>query len=86
MTEHRLLPRFRRAQQDAEQAEQLAEILLETGLALPERSAPQAYALGDARQLRGIPTVGGHGGAGGAIAGTRPGASRELDAWSGRSA
>jgi hypothetical protein len=76
----RLLPRFDRFAQEAEDAKKLARILLETGEPLPVRVSKSALP-GDAHALRGLPAVGVRGGLGGAIAGTRPGVSRELDAW-----
>ncbi|HVM68870.1 MAG TPA: hypothetical protein VM204_03430 [Gaiellaceae bacterium] len=77
----RLLPRFDRLAQEAADAKKLARILLETGSPLPV-SASKSSLPGDARALRGLPAVGVRGGLGGAIAGTRPGSSSSLDAWS----
>jgi hypothetical protein len=79
--EHRLLPRFRQAQLNARAAEKLKPILIEAERPLP-KPKPIASEPGDAHKLRGIPAVGVRGGLGGAIAGTRPGVSRELDEWS----
>lgn len=81
----RLLPRFDRREQDAEDARKLARILLETGASLPAPPTSTARAPGDPHKLRGLPAVGVRGGLGGAIAGTRPGSSRALDEWSPRS-
>lgn len=81
----RLLPRFDRARQDAEDAHKLARIMIETGEPLPIPDSSQAFIPGDPEALRGLPAVGVRGGFGGAIAGTRPGVSSELDAWSPRS-
>lgn len=80
----RLLPRFDRRQQEAEDARKLARILLETGAALPTPATSSSSAAGDPHKLRGLPAVGVRGGLGGAIAGTKPGVSRSLDDWTGR--
>lgn len=79
----RLLPRFDRERQDAEDAQKLKKILIETGEPLPSPST-SSRAPGDPHALRGLPAVGVRGGLGGAIAGTRPGSSRALDEWSPR--
>ena len=77
----RLLPRFLQAQDDARSAQALAPILIETGRPIPRQSTTTSDP-GDALLLRGIPAVGGRGGVGGAISGTRPGTGRRLDSWS----
>ncbi|MDQ3672700.1 MAG: hypothetical protein M3364_09750 [Actinomycetota bacterium] len=55
------------------------------GAALPLGSGHQR-APGDPHKLRGIPVVGVRGGLGGAVSGSRPGVSKELDEWSPREA
>lgn len=63
----RILPRFFRQQERAEDAAALAERLLESGEQAPAEQRPgQATLPGDARRLRGIPVVGG-------VSGTSPG-------------
>lgn len=63
------LPRFLRHMQQAEDARKLAEILLETGEALPVKTA-SATSGGDWQRLRGLPAIGR--GCAGAIRGTDP--------------
>lgn len=71
----RLLLGFRRAHEAARQAAAVGRIMLEEDRALPASSAPTA----EPGDLRGIPVIGS--GVGGAIAGTKPGASMALDQW-----
>ena len=68
-----LLADIRKRELAALQAAALAEALIETGETLPK--APRSAA-GDAARLRGIPMIGG---AGGAVPGTRPGTLGHLD-------
>lgn len=73
----RLYARIQRRQLVEEHRQAVEEALRESG----ERPSGGRSAAGDPRSLRGIPMIGG---AGGAIPGTLPHRNRRLDRWSGR--
>jgi hypothetical protein len=53
----RILPRFYREQQAAEDAARLAQVLLETGEPVPPKTTSSVTLAGDTRRLRGLPAV-----------------------------
>jgi hypothetical protein len=61
------------AELDQRLAAQMAQIARETETDISMRASQQLSQLGDPAAARGVPIVGGRGGFGGAIRGTRPG-------------
>lgn len=78
----RLATRFRRHLEEAALQRKLARIAAESSESLPAARGARTQRE-EAALLRGIPVVGVPGGAGGAVADSRPGVGRDLDAWPG---